>query len=257
MTQTERRKYLISELLKERHEYESLIIPASEADRKRLLRSLFNMRMPLPVSDEFIAVQDEYLQEETRLKGITYIDGLKPVRPEIYLWQGDITTLACDAVVDAANSGLLGCFYPCHGCIDNAIHTYAGVQLRLKCAEITEKQGHTEETGKAKITPGYNLPCKFVIHTVGPIINGKPTKRDCDLLASCYRSCLELAEQNAAQSIAFCCISTGEFHFPNEMAAEIAIKTVKDFKNQTHSKIKVIFNVFKDKDFKIYRKLLG
>lgn len=257
MTQTERRKYLISELLKERPEYESLIIPASERDQKRLLRSLFNMRMPLPVRDEFIAVQDEYLQEETRLKGITYIDGLKPVRPEIYLWQGDITTLACDAVVNAANSGLLGCFYPCHGCIDNAIHTYAGVQLRLKCAEITEKQGRTEETGKAKITPGYNLPCKFVIHTVGPIINGKPTKRDCDLLASCYRSCLELAEQNAVQSIAFCCISTGEFHFPNEMAAEIAIKTVKDFKNQTHSKIKVIFNVFKDKDFKIYRRLLG
>lgn len=257
MTQAEKREYLISELLKESPEYAQMKIPTDEYEQKKLLRSLFNIRAPLPVSDEFIAVQDEYLREETRQKGVTDLNGLKPVEPDIYLWQGDITTLACDAIVNAANSEMLGCFCPCHGCIDNAIHTFAGVQLRLKCAEIMKNQGHREETGKAKITPAYNLPCKYVLHTVGPIISGVPTKRDCELLASCYRSCLELAEQSGVKSIAFCCISTGEFRFPNGKAAEIAIETVKSFKRETNSKIKVIFNVFKDMDFKIYRKLLG
>lgn len=257
MTQEEKREYLISELLKESPEYAQMKIPTDEYEQKKLLRALFNIRAPLPVSDEFIAVQDEYLREETRQKGVTNLNGLKPVEPEIYLWQGDITTLACDAIVNAANSEMLGCFCPCHGCIDNAIHTFAGVQLRLKCAEIMKNQGHREETGKAKITPAYNLPCKYVLHTVGPIISGVPTRRDCELLASCYRSCLELAEQNGVKSIAFCCISTGEFRFPNGKAAEIAIETVKSFKQETNSKIKVIFNVFKDMDFKIYRKLIG
>ena len=152
---------------------------------------------------------------------------------------------------------MLGCFCPNHGCIDNAIHTFAGVQLRLACAELMRKQGHEEETGKAKITPAFNLPCRYVIHTVGPIIRGQVTKSDKNALASCYRSCLELAEQNGVKSIAFCCISTGEFHFPNDKAAEIAVQTVKDFKSQTHSEIEVIFNVFKDIDYKIYRELLG
>lgn len=257
MTQAEKREYLISELLKESPEYAQIKIPTDEYEQKKLLRSLFNIRAPLPVSDEFIAVQDEYLREETRQKGVTDLNGLKPVEPDIYLWQGDITTLACDAIVNAANSEILGCFCPCHGCIDNAIHTFAGVQLRLKCAEIMKNQGHREETGKAKITPAYNLPCKYVLHTVGPIISEVPAKRDCELLASCYRSCLELAEQSGVKSIAFCCISTGEFRFPNGKAAEIAIETVKNFKQETNSKIKVIFNVFKDMDFKIYRKLLG
>lgn len=257
MTQAEKREYLITKLLKESPEYENLKIPADETEQKKLLRSLFNIRMPLPVSDDFIDIQDEYLREETRLKGITSLDDLQPIQPDIYLWQGDITTLACDAIVNAANSEMLGCFCPCHGCIDNAIHTFAGVQLRLKCAEMMKKQGHKEETGKAKITPGYNLPCKYILHTVGPIVRGKPTRQDCDLLASCYRSCLELAAQNDIESIAFCCISTGEFHFPNDKAAEIAIKTVKDFKQHTNSKIKVVFNVFKELDCEIYRELLG
>lgn len=257
MNQTEKRKYLITELLKELPEYESIKIPANETVQKKLLRSLFNIRMPLPVSDDFIAIQDGYLCEETRQKGITCLDDLVPIQPDIYLWRGDITTLSCDAIVNAANSEMLGCFCPCHCCIDNAIHTFAGVQLRLKCAEIIKNQGHKEETGKAKITPAYNLPCKYILHTVGPIIRGKLTQQDCVLLASCYRSCLELSEQNGIQSIAFCCVSTGEFHFPNEKAAEIAIKTVKDFKNHSHSKIKVVFNVFKDMDYEIYRELLG
>ena len=257
MTQTEKRKYLIAYLLDEHEEYKSIEIPADEAEQKKLLRSLFNVRMPAPANSEFIAIQDEYLYEETRQKGITALDGLQPVEQDIYLWQGDITTLACDAIVNAANSQMLGCFCPCHGCIDNAIHTFAGIQLRQKCAELMQLQGHNEETGTAKLTPAYNLPCKYVLHTVGPIIYGTLTEQDCQLLASCYRSCLELAEQNGITSIAFCCISTGEFRFPNNKAAEIAIKTVRDFKRNSNSKIKVIFNVFKDTDYKIYRKLLG
>ena len=257
MTQTEKRKYLIAHLLDEHEEYKSIEIPADEAEQKKLLRSLFNVRMPAPANSEFIAIQDEYLYEETRQKGITALDGLQPVEQDIYLWQGDITTLACDAIVNAANSQMLGCFCPCHGCIDNAIHTFAGIQLRQKCAELMQLQGHNEETGTAKLTPAYNLPCKYVLHTVGPIIYGALTEHDCQLLASCYRSCLELAEQNGITSIAFCCISTGEFRFPNDKAAEIAIKTVRDFKRNSNSKIKVIFNVFKDTDYKIYRELLG
>ena len=256
MTQTERRLYLIRELLREQPRYAGITVPAGEREQKHLLRSLFNVRAPEPVSGEFLAVQDAYLQEETRRKGITDSAGLKPVREGVYLWQVDITTLRCDAIVNAANSQMLGCFAPCHGCIDNAIHTYAGVQLRLACGELMQQQGHEEETGKAKITPGFNLPCRYVLHTVGPIVGGRLTKRDQQLLASCYRSCLELAEQNNVKSIAFCCISTGEFHFPHEKAAEIAIQTVKEYREHTHSKMEVIFNVFKETDLNIYRKLL-
>lgn len=257
MTQTERRLYLISELLKEQPRYEGMKIPESEDGQKRLLRSLFNIRMPRTASQEFLAVQDAYLQEETRHKGITDLANLQPVQEGIYLWQGDITTLRCDAIVNAANSQMMGCFVPCHGCIDNAIHTFAGVQLRLACAELMHQQGHEEETGKAKITPAFNLPCRYILHTVGPIVGGRLTKKDEDLLASSYRSCLELAEQKHIKSIAFCCISTGEFHFPGKKAAEIAIQTVKEHRVRTNSKMEVIFNVFKKSDFNIYRELLG
>lgn len=257
MTQMERRMYLIRELLKEQPRYEGMKIPESEDGQKRLLRSLFNIRMPHTASQEFLAVQDAYLQEETRHKGITDLANLQPVQEGIYLWQGDITTLRCDAIVNAANSQMLGCFVPCHGCIDNAIHTFAGIQLRLSCAELIHQQGHEEETGKAKITPAFNLPCRYILHTVGPIVGGRLTKNDEDLLASSYRSCLELAEQNHIKSIAFCCISTGEFHFPGEKAAEIAIQTVKEHRERTSSKMEVIFNVFKKSDFNIYRELLG
>ena len=257
MTQIERRLFLIQELLKEQPKYSKIEIPPSGQEQKVLLRALFNIRMPLPVNDAFLDVQNAYLQEEIHRKRVTRLTDLQAIQQGLYLWQGDITTLACDAIVNAANSQMLGCFYPNHGCIDNAIHTFAGVQLRLACAELMRKQGHEEETGKAKITPAFNLPCRYVIHTVGPIIGEQVTKSDKNALASCYRSCLELAEQNGVKSIAFCCISTGEFHFPNDKAAEIAVQTVKDFKSQTHSEIEVIFNVFKDIDYKIYRELLG
>lgn len=256
MTQYERRKYLIEALLKEQPQYSEIEISSSEQEQKTLLRSLFNIRMPLPVTDKFLTIQDAYLQEEIRQKGITALSDLKPVQKGLYFWRGDITTLQCDGIVNAANSQMLGCFCPNHGCIDNAIHTFAGVQLRLACAELMNKQGHEEETGKAKIMPAYNLPSRYVLHTVGPIIHGRLTKKDKELLASCYRSCLELAEQNGLKSIAFCCISTGEFHFPNDKAAQIAIETVKEYKEQTHSEIEVIFNVFKELDCNIYRELL-
>lgn len=257
MTQEERRLYLIREMLREHPEYADTEIPKDEREQKNLLRSLFNIRMPKPVTSKFLEVQDAYLREETETKGITDLASLSPVRKGIYLWKGDITTLRCDAIVNAANSQMLGCFCPCHGCIDNAIHTFSGIQLRAACAEFMKEQGHEEETGRAKITPAYNLPCKYVLHTVGPIIRGWLTKGDKEQLASCYRSCLELAERNGVRSIAFCCISTGEFHFPNDKAAEIAVKTVEEYRARTNSQMKVIFNVFKESDYDIYRELLG
>ena len=178
------------------------------------------------------------------------------MQPGLYLWQGDITRLAADAVVNAANSGMTGCYVPNHTCIDNCIHTFAGVQLRLACAGQMRAQGQEEPAGQAKITPGYNLPARYVLHTVGPIVQDTVTKEDEKTLASCYRSCLALAESCHLKSIAFCCISTGIFHFPNRRAAEIAVSTVKAYLAEHHSGLKVIFNVFKDEDYDIYRELL-
>ena len=216
-----------------------------------------NIRAPQNADEDFLKMQDAYLQGENEAKGITDVADLTPVQPGLYLWQGDITTFKCDAIVNAANSGMTGCYIPNHRCIDNAIHTFAGVELRLACAELMAKQGCSEPTGRAKITPAFNLPCKYVLHTVGPIIDGRVTRRDRELLAACYRSCLELAAENGLESVAFCCISTGEFHFPNELAAQIAVETVKQFMNRKTSVKKVIFNVFKDMDKKIYARLLG
>lgn len=254
MIQTERRKYLIEYLLKERNAQAE--IPSDEISQKRLLRALFNVRMPKTASGEFKRIQDEYLQEELRLKGVTDIASLAPVATDIYLWKGDITTLKCDGIVNAANSQMLGCFCPNHGCIDNAIHTFAGIGLRQECAEIMKNQGE-EPTGRAKITKAYNLPCKYILHTVGPIVYGELTKQHERGLADCYRSCLSLADKYGLQSLAFCCISTGEFHFPNEKAAEIAVRTVIEYKTHTKSKMKVVFNVFKETDYAIYARILG
>ena len=257
MNQNEKRLFLIQSLLKERPEYPDLSIPAEPESQRQLLRGLMNIRAPQRIGADFLQVQDAYLQDETAAKGITDIAELTPMQPGLYLWQGDITTLKCDAIVNAANSGMTGCYIPNHRCIDNAIHTYAGVELRLACEELMEQQGYPEPTGQAKITPAFNLPCRYVLHTVGPIISGQVTKEDEELLASCYRSCLELAAENGLESVAFCCISTGEFHFPNDLAAEIAVATVKEFFKKQTSVKKVIFNVFKDLDKAIYEKLLG
>ncbi len=231
-------------------------MPESTAEQKSLLRSLMNVRAPKAADDDFMKIQDEYLKCEISQKGITDSDTLPFSEEKLSLWQGDITTLKCGAIVNAANSALLGCFVPCHKCIDNAIHTFSGIGLRLECANIMEKQGFDEYTGRAKITKAYNLPCGHVLHTVGPIVNGRLTDRHCELLASCYISCMELAEQNKIRSIAFPCISTGEFHFPNEKAAKIAVNTVRErLKNSALER--VVFNVFKDEDRRIYEKLLG
>ncbi len=257
MNQSEKRQFLIQSLLQERPEYQDLSIPAESESQRQLLRGLMNIRTPQCIGADFLKMQDAYLQDETAAKGITDVADLMPIQPGLYLWQGDITTLKCDAIVNAANSGMTGCYIPNHRCIDNAIHTYAGVELRLACEELMEQQGYPEPTGQAKITPAFNLPCKYVLHTVGPIISGRVTKADKELLASCYRSCLELSAENGLESVAFCCISTGEFHFPNDLAAEIAVRTVKDFLKKQTSVKKVIFNVFKDLDKKIYARLLG
>ena len=254
MTQEERRIALIQFLLAERQE-RNIPLPSSEAEQKRLLRGLMNVRSPHPIGQEFLQLQDEYLQEEQRRRGVTDWRTLSPIRDGLYLWRGDITTLRCDAIVNAANSALLGCFYPCHGCIDNAIHTFAGVQLRLYLDEQMKEQGHDEPVGQAKLTPAFNLPCRYVLHTVGPYVGGRLTEAHRAQLASCYRSCLETAEQHGLENVAFCCISTGEFHFPREEAAQIAIQTVQTY--QKHSAIKVIFNVFQESDERLYQRLLG
>ena len=256
MNQSEKRLFLIQALLKEQPQYRDVDIPADAESQRQLLRGLMNIREPRRIGAEFLRVQDAYLQGETAAKGVTDIADLTPIQPGLYLWQGDITTLKCDAIVNAANSGMTGCYVPNHRCIDNAIHTYAGVELRLACEELMEQQSYPEPTGQAKITPAFNLPCRYVLHTVGPIINRRVTKEDEELLASCYRSCLELAAENDLESVAFCCISTGEFHFPNELAAEIAVRTVKEFLKKQTSVKKVIFNVFKDLDKAIYEKRL-
>ena len=259
MNQQERCLWLIKALLKDMPQYADTPVPILPDYRWRLLRSLMNVRPPMPISEEFLQIQDTFLRQMTEEKGIVDAAALAASAkdPRLVIWQGDITTLKCDAIVNAANSQMLGCFSPCHGCIDNIIHTMAGVQLRLACHELMQKQGHEEPTGQAKITPGFNLPAKFVLHTVGPIVDGPLTREHEQLLASCYRSCLELASENNCESIAFCCISTGVFCFPADHAAEIAVQTVRDYLREPGSIRRVIFNVFKDSDLKTYRQQLS
>ena len=255
----------IALLIEDMPEYrdQAALFPADDpAARRRLLRSLMNVRVPgRPLPAAYWAAQDALLAEERGEKGVVDADSLPgvPGDPRIALWQGDITRLAADAIVNAANSALLGCFVPCHGCIDNAIHSAAGLQLRDACAELMRAQGHGEPTGSAKITSGYNLPARYVIHTVGPIVTGPvPTAWDRAALAACYRSCLELAATRDLASVAFCCISTGEFRFPNRAAAKIAVHEVRAFfdAHPDGSVKRVVFDVFKDEDLAIYRQLL-
>lgn len=256
MTQAERRLFLIRSLINERTEYKELRIPPDAAEQRCLLRSLLNVRPPREVDAAFLTVQDDYLRQDLAERGIVRVDELTPISADLYLWQGDITRLQCGAIVNAANSGMTGCYIPCHTCIDNCIHTYAGVQLRLDCARLMTQQGCEEPVGQAKITKAYNLPCDYVLHTVGPIVQGRVTAEDQRLLASCYRACFTLAAQRGVESLAFCCISTGVFHFPHRRAAEIAVETVRRCKEETGIGMKVIFNVFKDTDREIYQQLL-
>lgn len=259
MTRLEQIAFLNQILLEEMPQYrqQAAQFPPEENQQRRLLRSLMNLRPPVPLKAEFLSVQDALLSAEREEKGVVDADALPATAdPRIILWQGDITRLAADAIVDADNSALLGCFCPCHGCIDNAIHSAAGLQLRDECNRLMQTQGHAEPTGQAKITAGYNLPCHYVLHTVGPIVHGALTPKHREELSSCYRSCLELAAEKQLHSVAFCCISTGEFHFPGQEAAQIAVATVKEFLSRDGSGMKVIFNVFKDMDYQIYHELL-
>ena len=257
MNQSERRNFLIQSLLDESQEYHDLQIPSDSTGQRQLLRGLMNVRMAKKSSAEFLKIQDAYLQEDSAKKGVTDIEELTPVQPGLYLWRGDITALRCDAIVNAANSGMTGCYVPNHRCIDNCIHTFAGVQLRLYCEEMMEAQGHAEPTGQAKITKAYNLPCDYVLHTVGPIVSGRVTREDERLLASCYRACLTLAAQNGVESIAFCCISTGVFGYPQKIAANVAVDAVRRHLSHNDSQLKVVFDVFLPSDEAIYQALLG
>jgi O-acetyl-ADP-ribose deacetylase (regulator of RNase III) len=249
---------MIRQLLEEMPDQENIEIPSEEQSQKDLLRSLMNIREPKKISAKFLEIQDKYLTEENGKNGITDVENLIPSKQDerLILWQGDMTSLKVDAIVNAANSQMCGCFRPMHNCVDNIIHSKSGIQLRLKCSDIMRKQGHEEPTGQAKMTPAYNLPCQYILHTVGPVVQGGLTEKHCSQLASCYRSCLETAESNGIESIAFCCISTGVFMFPNERAAEIAVQTVRDYLNSHEGIKKVVFNVYKDKDLEIYRRLL-
>ena len=248
---------MIKYLLDERGE--KIDIPDDYYSKRALLRSLMNVRLPMEISDEFLKVQDEFLTAETSHKDLTSPADIKEAKGKIMLWQGDIVTLKVDAIVNAANSKLLGCFIPQHNCIDNIIHSSAGLQLREECNEIMQLQSKDEEVGKAKITLGYNLPAKHVIHTVGPAIpyGSKPSDENREELASCYRSCLDIANANKLESIAFCCISTGVFNFPQELAAEIAVGTVEDYLDSNETTLEhVIFDVFSDEDYSIYKSIL-
>ena len=227
MNQSERRRYLIERLWKEQPGEQNIRIPAEQGEQRMLLRSLMNIRMPGEIDAAFLTVQNAYLAERAAEIGIVTLEDMEQLQDNLYIYRGDITRLQVGAIVNAANSSMTGCYQPCHNCIDNCIHTYAGVQLRLACAKLMQKQGHEEAAGQAKITPAFNLPCDYVIHTVGPIVSGRLTKRHEELLASCYRSCLRLAAENSIESIAFCCISTGVFMFPNQRAAEIRAKLEK------------------------------
>ncbi|WP_040196490.1 protein-ADP-ribose hydrolase [Candidatus Soleaferrea massiliensis] len=258
MTQSQRLQWLLEYLLKENIQYRNTTIPKNEERRFRMFRSLVNIRPPIPVPQPFLEIQDAFLKEEIRRKGITDVRSIQPIRDGMCIWHGDITALRSAIIVNAANEQLLGCFSPCHSCVDNAIHTYAGVQLRRICHQLIRRQGGPEPAGKAKITSAYNLPSRFVMHTVGPIVDGTLTEQDCETLTSCYRSCLSLADKTRCKSITFCCISTGEYHFPARRAAEIAIKTVSEYQAaHPDPKRKIVFNVFKQRDEAIYRELLG
>lgn len=264
MTQTEqidRLKSLISYLMQENFSPQTInaksLLSSNEEQLKHIYRGMINTRLPYPISDGFLELQDEFLTEDLNSRGIVYIDDLEPVSDQLYLWQGDITRLSVDAIVNAANSDFLGCFIPNHRCIDNEIQTKGGYQIRLDCYDLIQKQGHKEPVGKAKVTPGHNLPSKYIIHTVGPIVTDQVSTIKKSMLASCYQSILEKALEIKLNHVALCCISTGQFGFPANEAAQIAVDTVHEFLNTHSTDMKIIFNVFKNSDYDIYSKLIN
>lgn len=272
MTQKERLDYLVEEFKADSVQYRDLETPADTEGKKRLLRSLMNIRMPHPMEDRVLEIQNEYLCERIRENGIVTLSDIPTISDQgsshsfadrLSIWQGDITRLAVDAVVNAANAQMLGCFQPCHSCIDNCIHTFAGVQLRAECARqmntlrIRYGRNYEQPTAVPMLTDGYNLPARKVVHIVGPVVYDRLTPELEKDLADCYRNTLDLCAENGLRSVAFCCISTGVFHFPANRAAEIAIGTVTEWLRKNGEKMdRVIFNVFNDKDKGYYEQLL-
>ncbi len=263
MKQDERLDLLIKTFREESKEYGDIILPKDREGKRRILRSLMNVRMPRELAAEVLKVQDEYLLERAIEKGVVQFSDIPIVRDGLSVWQGDITRLAVDAIVNAANSQMLGCFIPMHTCIDNCIHTYAGVGLREECNRQMEalrlKYGRNYEqpTAIPMLTEAYNLPARKVIHVVGPIVMDKLTPDLENDLSDCYKNVLDMCRDNGLKSVAFCCISTGVFNFPNERAAEIAVKTVDDWMKENPGRIeRVIFNVFKEIDKAIYERVV-
>ena len=263
MTQEQRLDTLVEAFKADSVQYKDLQTPEDNEGKRRILRSLMNIRMPRKLNDSVLAVQDEYLRERIRENGIVELGEIPVIRNGMSIWQGDITRLAADAIVNAANSQMLGCFVPMHTCIDNCIHTFAGVQLRAECnrqmnqLRIRYGRDYEQPTAVPMLTDGYNLPAKKVVHIVGPIVEGQLTKALEKDLSNCYLNTLDLCAENGLRSVAFCCISTGVFRFPNKRAAEIAVGTVSKWLDEHKGRIdRVIFNVFKDEDKAYYEELL-
>ena len=263
MTQNERLDYLVEAFIEDSKEYGDLRIPNDPEEKRKILRSLMNIRMPSSMSEEVLSVQDDYLTERNREKGIVTLNDIPEIKDGLSIWQGDITRLAVDAIVNAANSQMLGCFVPMHSCIDNCIHSFAGIQLRNECNEkmkvkrIQYGEDYEQPTAAPMLTEAYNLPAKKIVHVVGPIVSGRLTEDLENDLADCYANTLDLCKDSGLRSVAFCCISTGVFHFPNRKAAQIAVKTVREWmKRDPDSMDRVIFNVFKDEDRRYYEQEL-
>ena len=263
MTQSERLDYLVKAFIEDSKEYGDLRIPNDPEEKRKILRSLMNIRMPSSMSEEVLSVQDDYLTERNREKGIVTLNDIPEIKDGLSIWQGDITRLAVDAIVNAANSQMLGCFVPMHSCIDNCIHSFAGIQLRNECNEkmkakrIQYGEDYEQPTAAPMLTEAYNLPAKKIVHVVGPIVSGRLTEDLENDLADCYANTLDLCKDSGLRSVAFCCISTGVFHFPNRKAAQIAVKTVREWmKRYPDSMDRVIFNVFKDEDRRYYEQEL-
>ena len=263
MTQSERLDYLVEAFIEDSKEYSDLRIPNDPEEKRKILRSLMNIRMPSSMSEEVLSVQDDYLTERNREKGIVTLNDIPEIKDGLSIWQGDITRLAVDAIVNAANSQMLGCFVPMHSCIDNCIHSFAGIQLRNECNEkmkakrIQYGEDYEQPTAAPMLTEAYNLPAKKIVHVVGPIVSGRLTEDLENDLADCYANTLDLCKDSGLRSVAFCCISTGVFHFPNRKAAQIAVKTVREWmKRYPDSMDRVIFNVFKDEDRRYYEQEL-
>ena len=271
--QEERLDYLIRKFKEDSGRYRDLEVSDDYTEKRIALRSLMNIRMPGKMAEDVVRVQDEFLSEEAEEKGIVTLDEIPAVAEQygsrhlfadkISIWQGDITRLQVGAIVNAANSQMLGCFVPCHRCIDNAIHSAAGIELREECSHYMKRRKmqygsrYEEPTGQAVLTKGYNLPAKYVIHTVGPVVGGRLTQALRDDMRNCYRNVLQCCVENQIRSVAFCCISTGEFHFPNDEAAKIAVETVTDFLKEHGEEFdRIILNVFKDIDRELYEEEL-